>query len=409
MMNDVILYLRMSLRRRAAALLILLFAAAVTVFLLLYPQLIQRTESEMEYAYDSVSVSGWVLNANGYDDPEIPPSLWKNILNTGLLEAHHSCASFKVSVPGKAVLTSMFPTYAPDSQEVTRAYADWVMKQFEKAGYRFNDPNSRFLMGVSSYESHNTLLQQRGNIRWAEGYDESFFLGDEQGAVVSAALGFSIGDTISVAAFNGIYQGFQLKVVGVISGGYTSYVYCPVKTLESISRLSYFMEDFLLSKMTFTLQDNRRLEEFKDALRTVGYDSKELHISIDDRALRNTVGPIQSNLDLLQGLYVIFFLAVALIGFFLCFLLARRRKQEFAVMRLLGETGMQITGKALLEQAMLCVIGIMLGVTAVLVSGLGGFSALTCGGVLLCYSIGSALAVMLMVRVNVMEILRDKE
>jgi ABC-type antimicrobial peptide transport system permease subunit len=108
-------------------------------------------------------------------------------------------------------------------------------------------------------------------------------------------------------------------------------------------------------------------------------------------------------------LYLVFFAAVAAIGFVLCFLLVRRRKQEFAVMRLLGETVIQITGKALMEQAMLCVIGIMLGVTAVLVSGLGEFSALTCGGVLLCYSIGSALAVMLMVRVNVMEILREKE
>ena len=78
-------------------------------------------------------------------------------------------------------------------------------------------------------------------------------------------------------------------------------------------------------------------------------------------------------------------------------------------MRLLGETGMQITGKALLEQAMLCIIGVVLGTVIVLVSGLGEFSALTCGGVLLCYSIGSALAVMLMVRVNVMEILREKE
>ena len=78
-------------------------------------------------------------------------------------------------------------------------------------------------------------------------------------------------------------------------------------------------------------------------------------------------------------------------------------------MRLRGETGKRITGKAVLEQAILCTIGVVLGSLIVTVSGLGQFSALTCGGVLLCYSIGSALAVMLMVRVNVMEILRDKE
>jgi hypothetical protein len=38
------------------------------------------------------------------------------------------------------------------------------------------------------------------------------------------------------------------------------------------------------------------------------------------------------------------------IGFVLCFLMVRRRKQAFAIMRLLGETSLQITGKALLEQ-----------------------------------------------------------
>ena len=78
-------------------------------------------------------------------------------------------------------------------------------------------------------------------------------------------------------------------------------------------------------------------------------------------------------------------------------------------MRLLGEKAGQITGKAVLEQAILCAIGVVLGSLIVMVSGLGQFSSLTCGGVLLCYSIGSALAVMLMVRVNVMEILREKE
>ena len=160
--------------------------------------------------------------------------------------------------------------------------------------------------------------------------------------------------------------------------------------------------------MKFNLADSRDTFVFGDFIKMLK-DTRQLNIRLDDEIFRGTIDPIQSNLKMLEGLYPVFFAAVAAIGFVLCFLLVRRRKQEFAVMRLLGETGMQITGKALLEQAMLCVIGIMLGVTVVLVSGLGEFSALTCGGVLLCYSIGSALAVMLMVRVNVMEILRDKE
>jgi len=100
---------------------------------------------------------------------------------------------------------------------------------------------------------------------------------------------------------------------------------------------------------------------------------------------------------------------VTVIGFFLCFLLVRGRKTEFAVMRLLGESRLQVTLKVLLEQALLCLLGILLGAAILLFSGQGTPDVAPCGAILGCYTLGACLAVLCTVRVDVMEILRDKE
>ena len=74
-------------------------------------------------------------------------------------------------------------------------------------------------------------------------------------------------------------------------------------------------------------------------------------------------------------------------------------------MRLLGESGVQITLKALFEQFVLCFMGVAIGAFI----ERNSFDFTICGVILLCYTIGAAAAVMLNVGVNVMDILRDKE
>ena len=100
---------------------------------------------------------------------------------------------------------------------------------------------------------------------------------------------------------------------------------------------------------------------------------------------------------------------IAAIGFLLSFLLARGRKPEYAVMRMLGESRAQITMKALCEQFVLCLCGVLLGAAAVRALGQEGVRPGICAAILLCYTVGAAVAVLLTVRVNVMDILRDKE
>ena len=56
---------------------------------------------------------------------------------------------------------------------------------------------------------------------------------------------------------------------------------------------------------------------------------------------------------------------IAAIGFFISFLLAKGRKPEYAVMRMLGESRAQITIKALCKQFVLCLAGVIPGAAAV--------------------------------------------
>ena len=61
-----------------------------TVFLLAYPVFIDNTREELEYAYDSIEVSGWLLNNRSYDDPIIEATIWHALLDTGHIGTHYT-------------------------------------------------------------------------------------------------------------------------------------------------------------------------------------------------------------------------------------------------------------------------------------------------------------------------------
>lgn len=407
-MSSILLYLRMGLRRRIAALLVILLAGVMTVFLLSYPRLIQRTEGRLEDAYDAISVTGEILHKDGHSTPSIPQSLWHTLRDSSYLSDYKAGADYSAVLPKMYQLISSCPGYTLDDPDLAQAFSDLYNQKKKQNAINRDDPVGT-VKGITELSVYNPLLQVQADIQWAEGYDASCFAGSELVALMPDSYGYALGDTVSLAF--GIPKGYapmQLKVVGLVPLSSETSVFVPLQAVETYYTGVEETIAFRLTCLRFTLADSRKMGEFQ-AFLVEAKPSSQLNIRLDDEIFHGTIDPIQSNLKMLQGLYPVFFVAVTVIAFVLCFLLVRRRKQEFAVMRLLGETTKQITGKALLEQTMLCLIGVVLGTAAVLISGLGQFSILTCGGVVLCYSIGSALAVMLMVRVNVMEILRDKE
>ena len=409
----------MAWRRKAACLLVVVSTMAATVFMLFYPSLIDNTRKRLEETYSSITVTGSILSEDKIV-PAVSGSMWKKMQQSGYFSSLYGSASFVIRTFPKDILEESAGEGASEQQKLI-AFQN-LLASFEEED---SGGVSGSMKACSSFSAEDELVRIREDIRWLEGYDESCLEGDERICIISDKWGYAPGDTIPLLArvpvsktqLEGI---FHLKVAGTYPGKITKFAaVMPLKTMEDLTVAATAVHkqagnpyawNFGLNAVYFTVRDNQQLDQIKAAITESGLRSNKLvRVRIDDRILKETVGPIESNLAQLEGSYLFFFVMIAAIGFLLSFLLARGRKPEYAVMRMLGESRLQITLKALLEQFVLCLGGVLLGAAAVGIIGQERFRPGICAAILLCYTVGAAVAVLLTVRVNVMDILRDKE
>lgn len=409
----------MAWRRKAACLLVVVSTMAATVFMLFYPSLIDNTRKRLEETYSSITVTGSILSEDKIV-PAVSGSMWEKMQQSGYFSSLYGSASFVIRTFPKDILEESAGEGASEQQKLI-AFQN-LLASFEEED---SGGVSGSMKACSSFSAEDELVRIREDIRWLEGYDESCLEGDERICIISDRWGYAPGDTIPLLArvpvsktqLEGI---FHLKVAGTYPGKITKFAaVMPLKTIEDLTIAATAVHkqagnpyawNFGLNAVYFTVRDNQQLDQIKAAITESGLRSNKLvRVRIDDRILKETVGPIESNLAQLEGSYLFFFVMIAAIGFLLSFLLARGRKPEYAVMRMLGESRLQITLKALLEQFVLCLGGVLLGAAAVGIIGQEGFRPGICAAILLCYSVGAAAAVTLTVCVNVMDILRDKE
>lgn len=409
----------MAWRRKAACLLVVVSTMAATVFMLFYPSLIDNTRKRLEETYSSITVTGSILSEDKIV-PAVSGSMWEKMQQSGYFSSLYGSASFVIRTFPKDILEESAGEGASEQQKLI-AFQN-LLASFEEED---SGGVSGSMKACSSFSAEDELVRIREDIRWLEGYDESCLEGDERICIISDKWGYAPGDTIPLLArvpvsktqLEGI---FHLKVAGTYPGKITKFAaVMPLKTMEDLTIAATAVHkqagnpyawNFGLNEVYFTVRDNQQLDQIKAAITESGLRSNKLvRVRIDDRILKETVGPIESNLAQLEGSYLFFFVMIAAIGFLLSFLLARGRKPEYAVMRMLGESRLQITLKALLEQFVLCLGGVLLGAAAVGIIGQERFRPGICAAILLCYTVGAAVAVLLTVRVNVMDILRDKE
>ena len=413
-MKSVEMYIRMVLRRKIACALVVLFTAAATVFLLVYPQLIEETRLELEVVYDSTTVNGWLINTKGYEEPIIPLDIYRAIIDSEYVGAYDTYSSWSACILSTESLSEWQMTLElVDSNNVDDARMNTFQKLLAE-----KQPSLCTIYAVNQASANDELQRQAKKISWANGYDENCLSSSELVCLLPEFWGYQPGEIAPIqVVLKSAVRNAELKsvilpfcVAGVYPHSGTIGAFIPIGALERIcveQDWSFNVRDLL-----FEVADNRKLPELKDMLRQLGLgaaEAEKIQAVIDDRVLDGALAPIKSNLAMMEGLYRFFFAVVAALGFFLCFLLVRGRKPEYAVMRLLGESRAQVTFKALLEQMILCVCGIMLGVLALIIAGQGSLNVTACGIILACYTLGAALAVLLTVRVNVMEILRNKE
>ena len=410
----------MAWRRKAACLLVVVATMVATVFMLFYPELIENTRKRLEETYQGITVTGSIVSTGvSAEIPAVSGSFWEEIQESGYFSDLYASGAFSIRAVPKEMLEQKAGKNASEQEQLV-AFQNLLTQTEEESGIV-----SGSMRAYNTFSAEDELVRIQEDIRWLDGYDESCLEGNERICIVSDQWGYALGDTIPLLArvlvskdyLEGI---FRMKVVGTYPGKITGIAaVMPLKTMKDLTLAanavqkqngSYYEWNFGLREVYFTIKDNQQLMQIKTMITENGLrDSKFARVRIDDRILKETVGPIESNLAQLEGSYLFFFVMIAAIGFFLSFLLARGRKPEYAVMRMLGESRAQITIKALCEQFVLCLIGVLLGAAAVGVLEKSSFEPSICAVILLCYTLGAAVAVMLTVRVNVMDILRDKE
>lgn len=410
----------MAWRRKAACLLVVVATMVATVFMLFYPELIENTRKRLEETYQGITVTGSIVSTGvSAEIPAVSGSFWEEIQESGYFSDLYASGSFSIRAFPKEILEEKAGANASEQEQLV-AFQNLLTQTEEESGIV-----SGSMRAYNTFSAEDELVRIQDDIRWLDGYDEACLKGNERICIVSERWGYSLGDTIPMLArvlVNKSYMEgiFRMKVVGTYPGKITGFAaVMPLKTMKDLTVAASSVQKqngnysewiFGLDEVYFTVRDNLQLDQIKTMITENGLrDSKFARVRIDDRILKETVGPIESNLAQLEGSYLFFFVMIAAIGFFLSFLLARGRKPEYAVMRMLGESRAQITMKALCEQFVLCLLGVLLGAAAVGMMEKSSFQFSICAVILLCYTLGAAVAVMLTVRVNVMDILRDKE
>jgi hypothetical protein len=202
-----------------------------------------------------------------------------------------------------------------------------------------------------------------------------------------------------------------LRVVGITHGA-GNVVFSPFWTVSEAARALGL--PVYTNHMSALMADNRQAAGFAQAaarhFARAGDVDAELPFSLTvfDGTYNDVVRRLRQNIQLIDVATPFIYGISVLIGFIASYLLTRRRKPEFALMRSIGVNKRDVFLGALAEQAALCLTG---AVTGLVVFGAVYGYFLWAPFVLftVCYVLGSVFAAERAAGANVLKILREKE
>ena len=247
--------------------------------------------------------------------------------------------------------------------------------------YPFMDTEAKriiegFFIGVTALEASSYLLPEKGvSVHFADGFDASSFRTDANicvvGQVLLSQLGKAFGDEIEIRVLSkaGVFSErepetvtLRLTVAGSFSGDDINCIYAPFAVVTE----AVFASDgspVSTESLSATVSDNAKITELKDAAQeyyAVG-DTEGAQISytltVYDDTYNRTVTAGERNIRTHRMLLAAVLALSGLIGFAACWVLTRRRRQEFAVMRSLGTKKRTVFAAVIWEQLVLCIAG----------------------------------------------------
>lgn len=201
-----------------------------------------------------------------------------------------------------------------------------------------------------------------------------------------------------------------LAVIGEYDGEGDT-LYCPYNTVTALGQEMDGAYEYA-SRLTFAIGDNRQLPQFKDAAAVFSDAGRESNytLRIHDSNFYEAVSAVEKNGRLLQLFQPVLFCLCAVIGFMASLLSMRGRKKEIVILRCLGVGSAAVFHMAMLEQLILSVFGVAVGIG---LYGLVGktwhlYPAEMLIG-LLCYWTGTIAALAKIVRGDILAMLKVEE
>ncbi|MDO4458765.1 MAG: hypothetical protein Q4C42_01570 [Clostridia bacterium] len=281
----------------------------------------------------------------------------------------------------------------------------------------------------------NDSLFEEGEITYLNGYDGSLFSGEDFVCVMSEDMleksGLKVGDEFTKFFYtkreNGgsFFSGeHTFKIVGSfdyidndripMGVGFIA----PFQTLRNMAEEQNFHtwptsanfrinnpED--LNDLIALLKDTRMVECQRKTSSTAQYGNSCI---ITDGIYIRTSEPLIKNINMLNTLYYPIFIAAVLIAFLSSYLLMQSRRGEIAINCSLGSSKLNIFGTMMLESAFICIVGAVVSAAVCLIVSAEPIS--TAYSVLVfipVYLFGCALAVLTLLRTNVISILTSSD
>lgn len=395
----VIAVLRPLFRRRLRSLIVVVVSLVLVLFLNMYEHTILQHHETLNELYANIEVTGYIADSRGnLDGLKVAYKIIRELESSGFVRQ----GSYTLRLPG--------------------IIGTWEEVDIARVTDTLNSP---MLVG------RNDIVALPQQLEFMDGYDEEMFAGEEMVCVVShdflAEHGLYIGAELMFTAIDIKKYPIEaqtdighatvpLKIVGV----YQSFIspapiYCPLAIATRACR--NMGTSLYISSASFTLQNTRELNQLRNMLLKMGFvsprtgsgsDNLGLSFTINDRLLKKAISSIENYIDFTKALYPIIYLLCAGIGFITSYLLIRIRKPEFAIMRSLGTSRVNSFFIFFVEQGLLCLLGTALG-TAIMAAAVDQFSLGTGLGYICLYLVGSGMAITMMNRTNVVEILTARE
>lgn len=384
-------YVWRHLRRQARGfVLTALTLAAASVLLLWMNGQLAAQQEELARLYADFEITCTVSNVSGSDTQHlnITPKYYELCYKEGgKLYDHTADLLLSARVP-------VYGLYEGEESPLTRAEEDKAVAS---------------LVAV-------TALPDQMAVTYRQGYEAA----DMGGAGLYCLIpeGLTVGETLALQ-LNREAEATAFHVIGTYRADTAAVdLYVPFGAFETVAHARGVIP--YANSMTFTLADNRRLDEAKEIMQKyflpVGSDvdsawGSQLAMSVHDGLFLDSVRMIERSIRLYGGMLVLLYLLTAGLATLVCFFTVRGRRRELAMLRSMGAPRRLIYGLVYAEYipAFLVSVPTVAALFALVWVPVDGGAWAVLGICFLCYLAGIGVAAWLCSRGHIMTTVKGGE